>query len=213
MSANFCRRTVKDRQTGQNVVLSEKDAELIDRIQSGKIPDAEFTDFQVNICSFTQAQARVLLASKPDQFFTLKFQPWIEWFSSQVMDTPVRAIPPSKASFLPSKIDKMKISKMVHAIKMGWMKPQPPKPVNQEKKFYMLWDAKSDTKAETMRRIHDHIPAPKPRLPGTAESYNPPAEYLFDKDEVISAKYVPGFHFERQLLVYHCHFLISLRFR
>jgi ribosome biogenesis protein ERB1 len=100
------------------------------------------------------------------------------------MDTPLRAIPPSKTSFLPSKIDKMKISKMVHAIKMGWMKPKPPKTEEKEKKFYMLWDSKDDNKAEDMRRIHDHIPAPKPRLPGTAESYNPPAEYLFDADEV-----------------------------
>lgn len=29
-----------------------------------------------------------------------------------------------------------------------------------------------------------HIPAPKTVLPGHSESYNPPPEYLFDKDEL-----------------------------
>lgn len=41
------------------------------------------------------------------------FEPWIEWFSSTVLETPLRNMPPSKTSFLPSKIDKMKISKYV----------------------------------------------------------------------------------------------------
>jgi ribosome biogenesis protein ERB1 len=74
---------VKDKQTGQNVVLSEADFELIKRLQSGKIPDGEYSNYE----------------------------PWIDWFSSSVMETPLRNMQPSKTSFLPSKIDKMKISK------------------------------------------------------------------------------------------------------
>lgn len=46
----------------------------------------------------------------------------------------------------------------------------------------MLWSA--DDRAEHMRRIHSHIPAPKRALPGHAESYNPPPEYLLDEREV-----------------------------
>jgi ribosome biogenesis protein ERB1 len=74
---------------------------------------------------------------------------------------------------------------MVHAIKMGWMKPTPK--ASDEPNFYMLWE--SDDKAEEMRRVHDHIPAPKIRMPANAESYNPPAEYLFDEREVRTIKY------------------------
>ena len=48
-------------------------------------------------------------------------------------------------------------------------------------KFYMLWE--SDTGREHMRRIHDPVSAPKRDLPGHAESYNPPPEYLFDERE------------------------------
>jgi len=147
-------RTVKDKQTGQNVVLSDGDLELIQRLQSGKVPESDY-----NI-----------------------FEPWIEWFSSEVMETPLRNMAPSKTSFLPSKIDKARISKMVHAIKMGWMKPKPAHDFEQAPNFYMRWE--SDDKAEEMRRIHNHIPAPKLRLPGNAESYNPPQEYCFDKQEM-----------------------------
>lgn len=50
--------------------------------------------------------------------------------------------------------------------------------------YYMLWQ--SDEVAEEMRRIHNHIPAPKRVLPGNAESYNPPEEYIFNEKEVCS---------------------------
>jgi BOP1NT (NUC169) domain. len=76
---------------------------------------------------------------------------------------------------------------MVHAIKMGWMKPREQKKQSQEPKFYMLWQ--TDEGVEHMRRIQNHIPAPKRHLPGHAESYNPPPEFLFDKREVIILSY------------------------
>ncbi|KAJ8883450.1 hypothetical protein PR048_015293 [Dryococelus australis] len=146
-------RTVKDPQTGQDVILCDADVDLIQRIQSQKVPDAEFDEYA----------------------------PWIEWFSSEVMKMPVRKFPEHKRSFLPSRSEKQKVSRIVHAIKMGWIKPREKK-VDTGPKFYMLWQ--SDDSAEQMRRIHNHIPAPKRNLPGHAESYNPPAEYLFDKREV-----------------------------
>lgn len=42
-------RTVKDPQTGQDVVLSEADIDLIKRINSRRIPDANFDDYAVYI--------------------------------------------------------------------------------------------------------------------------------------------------------------------
>ena len=45
----------------------------------------------------------------------------------------------------------------------------------------MLW--KTDDQPEEIRRIQDLIPAPKMRLPGHEESYNPPPEYLFTEKE------------------------------
>lgn len=42
-------RTVKDPQTGQDVVLSENDIKLIHRIQAQKIPDDAFEEFGVSL--------------------------------------------------------------------------------------------------------------------------------------------------------------------
>ncbi|XP_058833184.1 ribosome biogenesis protein BOP1 homolog [Topomyia yanbarensis] len=151
-------RTVKDPQTGQNVVLSDEDVGLIKRIMAGRNPDDQYDDYQ----------------------------PWIEWFTSEVEKMPVRNIPDHKRSFLPSKSEKLKIGRLVHALKMGWVKTraevEKQAALNKGPKFYMVWD--TDHGKEEMRRIHDHVVAPKRPLPGHAESYNPPPEYLFNEREL-----------------------------
>nr|CAH7769005.1 unnamed protein product [Callosobruchus chinensis] len=150
-------RTVKDPQTGQNVVLSEEDIQLIKRIRGQKIPDVTLDEYA----------------------------PWIEWFTSQVEQMPIRKFPEHKRSFLPSKHEAKQVSKLVHALKMGWIKTREEQAklrAKKEPQFYMLWQ--TDDQPEEMRRIHKHISAPKRALPGHAESYNPPPEYLFDAKEL-----------------------------
>lgn len=120
-------------------------------------------------------------------FFFINLQPWVEWFTSEVMKTPLRKFPEHKRSFVPSKVEAKKVSKLVHALKMGWIKSteqmeKERQQSNNDPQFYMLWQ--TDDQAEEMRRIHKHIAAPKRFLPGHAESYNPPAEYLFDAKEM-----------------------------
>lgn len=100
---------------------------------------------------------------------------------------PLRHFPEHKRSFVPSKDEARKVSKLVHALKMGWIKSTAEMERERQQKksepqFYMLWS--TDDQAEEMRRIHKHIPAPKRFLPGHAESYNPPPEYLFDSREM-----------------------------
>lgn len=46
----------------------------------------------------------------------------MDWFTSEVMKTPLRKFPEHKRSFLPSKNEARKVSKLVHALKMGWIK-------------------------------------------------------------------------------------------
>ena len=53
----------------------------------------------------------------------------------------------------------------------------------RERSFYMMWST-DDGEDQHMRRITDHIPAPKRNLPSHAESYNPPPEFLFNEREV-----------------------------
>jgi ribosome biogenesis protein ERB1 len=152
--------TVEDPATGQKVVLSEADAEIVSRAAGNKVPDPGYD----------------------------LYGKWSEWFSSDVMETPLRDTQESKKSFLPSHCEKQKVGKMVHAIKMGWMKPRPATQTKTEdaaSKYYMLWQT-DDQVESTMRRVHDPIPAPKMYLPGNEESYNPPPEYLFTDNEKMS---------------------------
>lgn len=72
------------------------------------------------------------------------------------------------------------VSKLVHAIKMGWIKPR--KPREETPAFYDLW-AQEDPNS-ILGRHKMHVPAPKLPLPGHEESYNPPPEYLPTVEEV-----------------------------
>lgn len=83
------------------------------------------------------------------------------------MKTPIRKFPEHKRSFLPCKNEAKQVSKLVYALKMGFIKTRADAAKAREAKppqFYMLWD--TDDKAEEMRRIHKHIAAPKRALPG-----------------------------------------------
>ncbi|KAH9361708.1 hypothetical protein HPB48_005139 [Haemaphysalis longicornis] len=144
-------RTVKDKSTGQNVVLSDEDVDLIQRLQQGRYPSATYDPYE----------------------------PFEDIFSHEKMIHPVTSHPPQKRSFVPSKIEKQMVSRMVHAIKMGWIKPRVKR--DDPNRFSLLWDKDDeDTPNDRMQR---YIPAPKMKLPGHEESYNQPPEYLFTKEE------------------------------
>lgn len=145
-------RTVKDKSTGQDVVLTDEDVDLIQRLQKGQFPSST----------------------------TDPYEPFEDIFSHETMIHPVTRHPPQKRSFVPSRIEKAMVSKMVHAIKMGWIKPRVKK--HDPDRFSLLWD-KDESTAGSNERMQRYIPAPKMKLPGHEESYNPPAEYLFTEEE------------------------------
>ena len=71
------------------------------------------------------------------------------------MQTPIRAIPESKRSFLPSVDEKRAVGRMVHAIKMGWMKAKTDKKADEDdperRSFYMMWKTDNDLEDEVKR--------------------------------------------------------------
>jgi ribosome biogenesis protein ERB1 len=147
-------RTVYDDLTGQNVTLTNDDIVLIQQMKNAQT----YGDDNV-------------------------YEPWVDTFTSEVMIHPILNAPESKASFIPSKWERLKVGKYLHAIKMGWIKPAPPKDDSLLSNNYDLW---SDEPKTNLPR--SHIPAPKLELPGHHESYNPSAEYLLDDAEVEALK-------------------------
>lgn len=144
-------RTVQDKMTGSDLRLTDEQVALVHRLQRGQFGDSGFNPYE----------------------------PAVDFFSGDIMIHPVTNRPADKRSFIPSLVEKEKVSRMVHAIKMGWIKPR--RPPDSTPSFYDLW-AQEDPNA-VLGRHKMHVPAPKLALPGHAESYNPPPEYLPTEEE------------------------------
>ncbi|KAF9416518.1 hypothetical protein HW555_006185, partial [Spodoptera exigua] len=149
-------RTVRDPSTGQDVVLSKQDLELLRRVRAGLVPSAQHDEYA----------------------------PWLDWFSRDVLAAPLRAFPDHKRSFLPSRDEARAVGRLVHALRMGWAKTRrqlaDERRQRRQRAFYDLWGAGS----ADARALQRHIPAPRRPPPGHAESYNPPPEYLLDAQEM-----------------------------
>ncbi|GAB0181168.1 ribosome biogenesis protein BOP1 [Grus japonensis] len=166
-------RTVQDKMTGADIKLTDEQVDLVHRLQKGQFGDVHFDPYE----------------------------PAVDFFTHEVMIHPVTNRPADKRSFIPSLIEKEKVSKLVHAIKMGWIKPRKPK--DDTPTYYDLW-AHEDPNS-ILGRHKMHVPAPKMKLPGHEESYNPPPEYLLSEEECLptNARFIHE-RFERCLDLYLC---------
>ncbi|UYV66111.1 BOP1 [Cordylochernes scorpioides] len=146
-------RTVVDSLTGEEVILSEKDIELIKQYRKGR----------------TIATDNL-------------YEPFEDFFTFEKMKHPLRNFPPQKRSFVPSVNDKRKVSKLVYAIKMGWIKPKSDQP-DPEKKVVdvSFWDEAPNEDA--LQHLKRRIDAPQRKLPDHFSSCHPPPEYLFTEEE------------------------------
>ncbi|OCH93615.1 BOP1NT-domain-containing protein [Obba rivulosa] len=106
------------------------------------------------------------------------YEPTIEWFTGKGKEEvmPLSAAPEPKRRWVPSKWEKQKVMKIVRAIRQGRIVPNKPKTASAQPQFYAIWNEEPSTHPAP-------LPAPKPRLPTHAESYNPPEEYLPTPEE------------------------------
>ncbi|KAJ1658794.1 Ribosome biogenesis protein erb1 [Dispira simplex] len=140
--------TIPDKLAQEDVKLTDKELDIIHRLEKSMFPDSDYNPYE----------------------------PTVEWFTSQTELHPLSGVPEPKRRFLPSKWEAKKVVKIVRAIRAGHIvlnrKPAP-KP-----RFYAIWNTPSDDSNPKVRGIIDHLPAPKQNLPGHAASYHPPKEYL-----------------------------------
>jgi ribosome biogenesis protein ERB1 len=154
-------RTVYDEYNDEEIVLTKEELAMIQRIRQGKFPHTEANPFE----------------------------PENDWFTRNVEVMPLSGAPEPKRRFIPSKWEEMKVVKLVRALRKGWIKKDQGDAGRPE--TYLLWD--DDGKAgnggvdKTAAGL-TYIPAPKAKLPGHAESYNPPKEYLPTEEEKAAFK-------------------------
>ncbi|CEP62779.1 ribosome biogenesis protein ERB1 LALA0_S06e03620g [Lachancea lanzarotensis] len=142
-----------DKNTGASLNLSQEELELISKIQKN-----EKTDDSVD-----------------------PYQPYVDWFTRHTEETPLTAVPEPKRRFVPSKNEAKRIMKIVRAIREGRIIPRHKlkemRAQEEQAGSYDLWGTES---------VNDHVMnlrAPKLPPPTNDESYNPPEEYLMNKEE------------------------------
>lgn len=164
------------------MVLSDQQVELVNRLQKGQFGDVNFDEYQVRSSCDSCVPSCLSVGPGPSPLTLACLQPQVEMFSSEVMIHPVTNRPEHKRSFIPSLLEKEKVSKLVHAIKMGWIQPRKVQDTSSSTQlYYDLW---AGDQSSILARHKMHLPAPKMPLPGHHESYNPPPEYLFSEQEV-----------------------------
>ncbi|KAG7389784.1 Ribosome biogenesis protein 1 [Phytophthora pseudosyringae] len=143
-------RTVYDAYNDRKIVISDREMEIIRRMQAGAFAHPEFEAY-------------------PD---------YVDIYSSnKIIHSMGNDLEP-KSRFLPSKWERMKVMKIMKGIKEGRIKiDQEPE---KKAEVYQMWF--DDDQALT-RKGPANVQAPKMPLPGHIESYNPPDEYLFTKEE------------------------------
>ena len=107
------------------------------------------------------------------------YEPAVHYFSGKVEPMALPAPTEPKRRFIPSAHEAREIKRLVKAIRAGTRKIPGYKPPAKPR-FYDIWGMDDDS---TVPKRDNQIAAPKTKLPNHSESYNPPAEYLFDEKE------------------------------
>lgn len=126
--------TAEDKMLQQQVQLSDKELDIIRRLQNAENPDADFDPYQ----------------------------PTVEWFTGKGMEmiTPLSGAPEPKRRFVPSKWEHKKVMKIVKAIREGRITPQ--KPAAEKPKVYAIWSAADQENApHAMYMPAPQLPPPK----------------------------------------------------
>ncbi|KAL0372003.1 UNVERIFIED_CONTAM: Ribosome biogenesis protein BOP1 [Sesamum calycinum] len=182
----------KERQSKLDSFLASAD----DSKNWRKIYD-DYNDEEVELTKEETKLIRRLLKGKAPHADFDPYAPYVDWFAWDGAKHPVSNAPEPKRRFIPSKWESKMVLRYVRAIRKGLIKfDDKPK---EEPRFYALWD--DSTPAE--RQGLAYIPAPKPKLPGHEESYNPSPEYVPTQEEINSyqlmfeedrPKFIPKLH-------------------
>lgn len=189
-------RTVYDMYNDREIVLTDRELEIIRRMKAGAFAHPEHD-------------------SMPE---------YVDYESSIREVMPLSAAPEPKRRFLPSKWEMMRVMKIVKAMKEGkYVTIKDRRKRSDPSDVYQIWNDQEDEIIAESKRYQYHLPAPKMPLPGHAESYNPPSEYLLTNEEkkeiednafipqkFSCLRHVPGYNnlvkerFERCLDLYLC---------
>ncbi|XP_012066646.1 ribosome biogenesis protein BOP1 homolog isoform X2 [Jatropha curcas] len=142
-----------------------------------------YDEYNDEVVELTKEEIKVIRRLVKGKAPHLDFEPyptysdWFDWDAKH----PLSNAPEPKRRFTPSKWEAKMVVKYVRAIRKGLIKFDKPK---EEPRFHLLW---GDDSGSAEKAAHlSYIPAPKPKLPGHEESYNPSLEYVPTQEEINS---------------------------
>ncbi|RWR95943.1 ribosome biogenesis protein BOP1 isoform X1 [Cinnamomum micranthum f. kanehirae] len=142
----------------------------------------EYNDEEVELTKQETKLIRRMLKGRTPHAEVDPYAPYVDWFVWDDKKHPLSNAPEPKRRFIPSKWESKKVVEYVRAIRKGLIKFDKPK---EEPRFYLLW---GDDSSSTDKSGHglSYIPAPKPKVAGHEESYNPSIEYIPTQEEINS---------------------------
>ncbi|KAL0229091.1 hypothetical protein GEMRC1_013711 [Eukaryota sp. GEM-RC1] len=152
-------------------------------LQTGKGLRTVWDDLHSESVEFSKDQMEVVKNISAMKFPHTSFDAFPEYddfFSKHKLVMPIKAAPPSKASFTASKDQAKMILRYLKAIKRGELHLLKPKTHSTN---YLLWDDSGKVIGDVNRRSQ-YIPPPKPKPPSHIESYNPPEEFIPTQEEL-----------------------------
>ncbi|CAA3028530.1 ribosome biogenesis BOP1 homolog isoform X2 [Olea europaea subsp. europaea] len=146
----------------------------------------EYNDEEVELTKGDTKLIRRLLEGKAPHADFDPYQPYVEFFAWDDSKHPLSNAPEPKRRFIPSKWESKKVLELVRAFRMGRIKfDDKPK---EESNLYDVW---ADDSSLAERQGLAHIPAPKFKLPGHEESFNPSGEYIPSQEEINALQLIP----------------------
>lgn len=170
--------------SGKKIKKKEREDKLNSFLASVDDPEnwrKVYDEYNDEIVELTKEETKMIGKMLKGKAPHSDFNPYpmaVDWLTVNEFEHPFPDAPEPKRRFIPSKWENRKVIRLVRAIRKGLITfDEKPK---EEKKPYLLW---GDDSNSTERH---HIPAPKPKLPGHEESYNPSLEYIPTEEEVES---------------------------
>ncbi|KAL2473800.1 Transducin/WD40 repeat-like superfamily protein [Forsythia ovata] len=146
----------------------------------------EYNDEEVELTKEDTKLIRRLLEGKAPHADFDPYEPYVDFFAWDDSKHPLSNAPEPKRRFIPSKWESKKVLELVRAFRKGRIKfDDKPK---EESNLYDVW---ADDSSLTERQGLTHIPAPKFKLPGHEESFNPSGEYILSQEEINAHQLLP----------------------
>ncbi|KAF4359161.1 hypothetical protein F8388_005270 [Cannabis sativa] len=171
--------------SGKKIKKKEKEDKLQSFLASAddsknwrKIYD-EYNDEVVELKKKETKLIRRMLAGKAPHADFDPYAPYVDWFKWDGAKHPLSNAPEPKRRFTRSKSEDKMVVRYRRAIRKGLIKFDEPK---EEPSVYLLWGDESNSNDKSGHLAY--IPAPKPKLPGHEESYNPSKEYIPTQEEI-----------------------------